>query len=133
MQNTMLALFISEAKPKVAEAGTIEEKLKAAMTLAADHWMITQQDDRFKVAVGAVMDHYGEGSDEFKRLAWEMKSLSKLGVMLDAAKLGMGLDVESLETMANDRPYEPLGLMKMWLETSKASAGFASECDGDDW
>lgn len=87
-----MSLAILEIKPLVdITPGGLTEKLSAAMNEAVDHWLVTNEDERFRAAVGAVMVHYGEGSEEFARLQEEMRDLNRLSAALNAMQVGLKL------------------------------------------
>ena len=111
--DAMLSLVVSECKRPVEDcAGGLEDKLRAAMNAAKDHWMVLDKDTQFRGAVGAVMLHYGKDSEEYKRLAYEVDALRKLSAFLAAAQAGLSVGVPEME---EPKP-EPIGIMKLWQE-----------------
>src|SRR5712671_2824152 len=85
--DVMLSLVVSECEHLVKECtGGLEDKLRAAMNAAKDHWMVLDKDVQLRGAIGAVMLHYGKDSEEYKRLAFEVEQLRKLSAFLTAAQ-----------------------------------------------
>jgi hypothetical protein len=122
-----MSIAITEAKHAAeSEHGGLTEKLKAAMRVCHDHWMVTNEDEQFRSAVGGVMLHYGEGSQEFERLKREMEELRRLAVAISDTRMGVEVDWPSLIT--EHLSTEPIGLMKLWRETRRPTTHAADEC-----
>ena len=85
------------------------------MLVTHNHWMCTNEDEQFRAAIGAVMLHYGKGSDEFIQLETEMKSLNKVSAVIHAAQAGLSVNFDSILN-AEDNEYKPIGLLKLWQE-----------------
>ena len=116
MSNAMLMIVISECTPAVEKCdGDLKEKIRASMNAAKDHFMVRDRDIQFRGAIGAVMQHYGKESDEYKRMASEIDGLRKLSAMLSAMQAGLSVSIPDVE---DDAP-EPIGMMKMWHEIIK--------------
>jgi hypothetical protein len=114
--DAMLMIVVSECKHAVEDCiGGLEDKLRAAMNAAKNHWMVLDKDTQFRGAVGAVMIHYGKDSEEYKRLAYEVDAMRKLSAFISAAQAD--LSVELPETSDEPRP-EPVGIMKLWQEAN---------------
>lgn len=101
---------LHEAKAAIVGIDGLEQRLRAAMRATRHHWMATNEEDRFKAAIGAVMLSYGEGSDEWKRLAWEVQQLGKISAMQQAALAGLSISLDSLDFSGG----EPIGLLALW-------------------
>ena len=112
MISVSVSIAIQEIKHHIPEEGDLISKLMFAMSEARNHWMVTNDDEQFRSAVGAVMLHYGEGSEEFKRLEWEMGNLNRFSAALVAAQQGVMVDFGSV--LDSDQEYEPVGLLKLW-------------------
>lgn len=116
--DVMLSLVVSECERPVKDcAGGLEDKLRAAMNAAKDHWMVLDKDTQLRGAIGAVMIHYGQDSEEYRRLAYEVDALRKLSAFLTAAQAG--LDV-SIPELGGERP-ERIGIVDLWNEITKAA------------
>lgn len=116
--SVQFTIALTEAQNAIKDDNTLIEQLKASMLVTHDHWMCTDENEQFKAAVGAVMLHYGQNSDEFVRLGREMKSLNKVSAALNAAQAGVSVDFNSILDAKGDE-YEPLGLLKLWREITK--------------
>jgi hypothetical protein len=114
MNNNAMMIAITECLRTIGEAQGIEDRLKASMKIAKHHWLVTAEDERFKAAVGAVMQSYGHGSPEWTQLEIELKALAQLSTMLNAAQQGMAIVPDSIELPPEG--FKPIGLMKLWRE-----------------
>lgn len=89
-KSIVITLLISEITSCLNDVdGDLTDKLKIAMQLAKSHWLVTDDDAQFRGAIAGVMLHYGEGSEEYKRLEWEYNQLKKLNIAMEAQNLGV--------------------------------------------
>ena len=101
-----IQIAMAEAKSNVEKAeGGLPEKLQAAMKATRDHWMVTE------------MVFYGQSSEEFKRLKWEMGNLNRFSAALNASQAGVSVDFSSV---LDEQEYEPIGLLSLWRELHSA-------------
>ena len=115
--DVMLSLVISECEAAVKQcSGGLNDKLRAAMNVAKDHWMVTDRDTQFRGAVGSVLLHYEEGSSERIRIESELAKMRQLTAFLAASQAGLS---PSIPDPASDAP-EPIGMMKIWREVTAA-------------
>ena len=115
--DVMLSLVISECEAAVKQcSGGLNDKLRAAMNVAKDHWMVTDRETQFKGAVGSVMVHYGEGSQERIRIESELAKMRQVTAFLAASQAGLS---PSLPESNADEP-EPIGMMNIWREVTAA-------------
>ena len=114
MSDVELSLVAAECKSAVEGcSGTLEEKARAAMLKAKDHWM--DKDLQFRGAVHALLIHYGKESPEYERIVAEVRSLRKWSAFLTATQAGLSVNLPE-----QDLPtHEPIGLMKIWQEVNK--------------
>jgi hypothetical protein len=94
--------------------GSIEKLLRKAMSITKGHWVCTDEDDQFGAAVGAVMLHFGEDSEEFARLKWEMGNISRFSAALSTAQLGVQVDMSTV--LKTHEKFTAIGLAKLWTE-----------------
>jgi hypothetical protein len=94
--------------------GTLEGTLVLAMQKAKNLWCCPNPDEQFRAATGAVMLHYGEGSEQFKRLVWEMGQINLLSAFLEARDRGLKVEIPE-----PDDTYEPIGLLGMWAKLNE--------------
>lgn len=104
MNNTTI-IAMTEAVHAIPKDAPLEDQIRAAMNATRNHWMCTDETEQFKAAIGAVLQHYGEGSPEFARLGWEMRQIARLS----AAMSGVPVD-----WTADEPVFEPIGIMGMW-------------------
>ncbi len=120
VDQTKMMIAINDAQYHLEGVEGLEQKLIVAMKRTKDHWMVTNEDHRFKPAVGAVMDSYGKGTKEYEWLAYEIKQLDKGAALIQAIQAGYAIDFEH-SNIDEDKPegYEPIGLVQMWKEINK--------------
>ena len=114
--DNLFFILVSEIEQKLNDnkaKNDIVDKLKIAMYLAKNHWLITDPDVQFRGAVGGVMIHYGKESEEFEKLEWELQQLRKLEITIKAAKEGLSTSFNII----GDNQFTPIGLLKLWRET----------------
>jgi hypothetical protein len=111
------ALMLNECEEKLQAAVTIEDKLRQVFRVAKDHWMIPDDENRFKSALGAMLMHL-KGGDDYDRLSRSITALGKLSATLHALKVGLPIDIEQvLEQQRADNPNDDLiPLNKIWHE-----------------
>jgi hypothetical protein len=100
----MVAAMI-QAEANLSVDDTLEERCRKAMKIGQNHWMITDEDERFRASVGAVI--LASNDEERERISSELAGLR----MLSAAISGVPVDFDQLPTQEN-----PVGLMKIWRE-----------------
>lgn len=103
-----MKIAISEIEGKLTKNTSIKERLKQAMRLAMDHWLVTAEQEQFRCAVGAVMLTTSE--EERMLLSEEMRSLSAIS----AATQGIPVDFEA--ALAGNHPEKWYHLMPLWKE-----------------
>lgn len=112
MSETLLAIVMAECKRPVQQCdGDLHAKLRASMLAAKDHWMVRDRDMQFRGAIAAVMDHYGDNSDEWKRISHELIRIQQLNAFLASAGAGLNPELPSL-----DGEDKPIGLLTIWRE-----------------
>jgi len=99
--DNVLMIAVTETKRAASKETILEGRLTAAMNATKDHWMVTDEDARFRAAVGGVL-LLSEGEDK-ERIESEIKQLKILAAMLS------GIPIINPEPLLN-----PIGLMKMW-------------------
>lgn len=113
--DNLFMILVGEIKQELAEnkiKNDIVEKLKFAMHLAKNHWLVTDSDTQFRGAIGGTMIHYGKESEEFKRMEWELQQLRRLEITIKAAQEGLSTTFSTIE----DNQFTPIGLLKLWKE-----------------
>lgn len=110
MDNPALMIAIIEAKSAAKDERTLEKKLKASMNVTKNHWMLTNEDDRFRAAIGAVLLLSNEVDKE--RIVKEMEQLKILSLIMSGA---------SVDFMKFEKLENPIGLMKMWGDINEAN------------
>lgn len=112
-----MILAISEINSTIPKV-ELRDRLIHAMNQARQHWLITDEQEQFRCAAGAVMLSYPPESVEFKRLESEMRNLYRLSVILQATQVGLEIDLEnfidSFQKEINE--HEPIGLLSLWRE-----------------
>ena len=103
--DSVLMIAVTEAKLAAEKETTLEGRLKAAMNATKDHWMLTDEDSRFRAAICGAMLLSDEKDKE--RITREITQLKTLNAMMD----GVPVNLEGIKV---NKP--PIGLMKMWRE-----------------
>jgi hypothetical protein len=103
-----MKIAISEITDQLDKSATIENRLKQAMKLALNHWLITNEDEQFRSAVGAVLLTASE--EEKTLITREMVFLRNLS----AAITGVSVDFETLFEGIKDQKV--IGLVPLWKE-----------------
>jgi hypothetical protein len=118
MNDNLLAIALSDAKVDVdEEGGDLTNRLKIAMKATMHHWLITDEGLRFKAAVGAVMQSFGEGSTEWEQIKKELQMINQLNAMMVASKAGL---IVSMPEPQED--FKPIGLLKLWEDIKKENS-----------
>lgn len=102
-KDVVLIIAFIEAKEAAKNESTLEGRLKAAMNATKDHWVLTDEDGRFRAAVGAAL--LLSDDDDQERITKEMAQLRTLSAVMS----GVPINFEGIETIE-----KPIGLMKMW-------------------
>lgn len=107
MNDAALMIAATEAKHGIEgkEFPSIAEKLKAAMRLTKDHWMVTDEDTQFRAAIGAVL--LTASPEEKTLIESELRCLK----MLVAASQGVPVDFSQMQV-----PENAIGLNKLWQD-----------------
>lgn len=90
------------------------ERIKYAMQKASNHWLVTNEDDQFRAAIGAVLVTANE--EEKEKINSELKLLKALS----AAATGVSVDFTQLFAQLPVSETEPLGLRGIWQEVKEA-------------
>ncbi len=104
-------IMVSEIQGSLKKENTFEENIKIAMKLAKSHWLVTDPNQQFAGAVGALGVFYGQASDEFKRLQQEMKVLNSFSALGNNVPVDFNTLLDGLES-----DLEPCHLRKIWDE-----------------
>lgn len=109
MNDTVLMIAVSETKARMEgkEYPSLEAKLEAAMELTKDHWMVTDEDGRFKAAIGAVL--VTSNDEEKERIEQELSAIKALSAMF----AGVPVDLSNVKA-----PEKPLRMMDMWRKVN---------------
>lgn len=108
--STSVMVAITELRTVAKEEGTVKERLLATMKEARSHWLVTNDEEQFKAAVGAVIMESDHETQE--RIRAEMRVLNTVG----AAAAGIPVDWEAF---VEDVPSDPIGLLALWQSTGR--------------
>jgi len=109
--DSSLMIGIAELRTMVKAEQSLEERLKVTMKAALKHWLVTDEEKQFKMAIGAVMVEANE--EEQERINIDLKFLRALssaasGIPVDFSRLIVELGEESAT--------KAVGLRKLWDE-----------------
>lgn len=99
-------IAVTEATEVAKEKTDLISKIEVAMKATCNHWMLTNEDLRFKAAVVGVINS-GISKEEEKCLLEEMKALSLLSDFLEGNPVDFSLWVN---------PKTTIGLMSFWVD-----------------
>lgn len=120
--NAIDNIAAQEAKAAVAwlpSTSSIEDRLRAAMKVTKNHWMLTQlgknEGRELRAAVAGVLLHLGMEHADSKRIIAEHQALAKSGAVLEALLRGVPVDWDALiDQTEADAKFEPVGLLAIW-------------------
>jgi len=116
MYETAAALIEAECRDNLAGLTNAEDMLAVAFKAAHNHWMFTNEQDQFKVAIVAVLITLKSGP-EFDRVNFSLRSLRRVHSLLNALQSGVPVDWEALEKQSEDSdPQKPIPLNQMWCD-----------------
>ena len=110
MNDNLIMLVMMEAGSAIKPDDSLEDRCRSAMKAAKNHWMVLDEDSKFKGAVAALYEQANE--DEKVRIKAEFDSLKFLSAMLN----GVPVDFDAIEPLEN-----PVGLNKIWREVTEPS------------
>lgn len=112
MISNSIVLAMEEAKQRLEGKtfSTLEERCKEAMRVTVRHWLITDEDERFRAAIGAVL--LTCSPEEKTRIEEELQ----VWKMLAAALQGVPVDLSDMRC-----PENPIALSKLWYEVKMES------------
>lgn len=112
-QSDMMVSIAAQSAQSVAEKEeSLEDKLRAAMKETLHFWMTTDEDIRFRGAVGAVLLCCSD--EEKERLEEELTALRSLSAMT----AGVPVDPSRLKV-----PENPIQLLRLWKEVKAEEKG----------
>lgn len=111
-----VTLMASEFKDELSKLEKAEDMLAVAFKRSRNHWMITDEQDQFKGAIGAVLSTLKSGP-EYDRIVEAMQALGRASAVLNALQTGIPIDWTSLEKLQEEAPKNYIPLNKMWNET----------------
>ena len=100
-----MLMAVAEAREACKGKKSLPARVKAAMRATKHHWMITDENKQFQVAVAAVLVESDEKDKE--RITEEMTALETLNSMLS------GVPINEIKLKV---PKKPLKLMQMWSD-----------------
>lgn len=106
LSNSMM-IAMGDIERKLDKEAPVKERLKQAMKLVQNHWLVTDEDEQFRSAIGAVLVTV---SPEEKEII--MREIDFLKGLVAAVE-GVPIDVGELLTR---RPENAYGLRGLWIE-----------------
>lgn len=110
VSNSMV-IAMSEIEGKLDAEAPIKDRLRQAMKLAMNHWLVVDEDTQFRCALGAVAA--SASPEDVLKIKRELDFMRTLG----AATQGVPVDIEAMFLQA---PKNPLGLQALWMEAKEA-------------
>ena len=112
-QEVMVILVAADAEDAIKPGDTLEERLKAAMSAAKGHWMVTDDQLQFKGAIWAVLESCSP--EERARIESELDLLKGLA----AVQSGVPVDMPAL--LERTGKIDSIGLGRLWREAVQAT------------
>ena len=111
MSNIAVAVSLIEAENRDAlkAAATAADKLRVAFKGARDHWMLTDEDEQMRGAIGAALHHMTP--EDRAHVETELKALQAIS----AATRGLPINFEAVVI-----PENPIGILKLWADAKAA-------------
>jgi len=106
-----MKLAISEIEAQLKKDAPILERLEEAMKLALNHWLVTNEDEQFRCAVGAVL--LTASPEEQTLINEEMRLLRSLSSAVTGVPVDWGTLLEGSE---NKKWY---GLLPLWRKVKE--------------
>lgn len=103
--NILIALIDIEQTVKIHEDEPLEDRLRAAMGTAKDHYMLRTDDEMVQAAMEGVARTADDA--ERTRLEEELERLNTLSAVLSGVPVDFGQVTE---------PENPIGVLKLWRE-----------------
>jgi hypothetical protein len=94
----------------------LEQRCRKAMKAAANHWMVTEDQQQFKGAIGAVLLAKETTEEEKARINATVRSLAAFNAMVS----GVPVDLDAMIKNADEGPA-PIPLVKWWHEVKDAA------------
>ncbi len=104
--STLVAIVMTEAKAAGEGIEDFEEMCRACMTIAAEHWMVLDEDEQFRGAIAAILMLADE--EHKSRVKYTVKMLKGL----NAATSGVPVYFEALV----DFEVKMVPIVKWWQE-----------------
>jgi len=101
-----LILAIKEIASKLDRNASLEIRLKQAMREALNHWLVTDENEQFNCAIGAVL--LTASQEEKDKINQEMRFLKALSA---------GIPVDWEKILIEMQNQKPIGLLRLWEET----------------
>jgi len=113
--NNGILIMSSGLKRLAEEHETIEDMFRAVVPEAHNHWLIIDEDEQFRGAIGAVLLALQEKGrdDDMERITKELEMLKALSLIGTP-----GVSINLGDIMVEG--FEPIGLMRIWKETTNA-------------
>lgn len=102
-----MMIAMQEIESKIDKEAPVKERLKKAMNLAQNHWLVRDEEEQFRCALGAVA--VTASQEERQKIAAELAFLKGIDAQRD------GVPVDFMELFGRV-PKTPYGLNALWME-----------------
>ena len=106
--NSSMLIGIAELRTNIDPKQTLEDRLRATMREASNHWLVIDEQDQFRMAIGAVMVEATE--EEQERLNIELKVLKAISTAIN------GIPVDWSNLVSDSDRDKFIGLSDLWRE-----------------
>lgn len=109
MSDTCLMIAITEAREECKGKKKLQDRVLAAMRCANNHWLVTNEDERLRVAICAVIAESNEDDAKMIRNEWDA-----LGNLSNAFSGKCSIDVVKV-------PKKVVGILKLWAKVKEGT------------
>lgn len=114
----MIAIAATEARDAIKEPKDLEDRIRQAMRATVDHWMCTNEQDRFAAALAAALELTTD-PDEKERFEATLELLRTLSAATSGISVNMDPALERIERT----PGGAVQVAKIWQEIKKEVLG----------
>lgn len=107
----IIMIAATEAQSRIDTSKPLEEQARAAMEVTKDFWLSTDEDVRFRGAVGALLLANQDNPEATERIKTEMRALNTLSAAMSGVPVDFAQILPELE-----EDFKPIGLRKLWME-----------------
>lgn len=116
MNAAVMSIAVTEARNACKGESDILERIRKAMRVCHNHWMVTGEAQQLNSALaGAMLESEGEERDRIGRSG---KAFNRANIALAAMVSGVPVDIEAMEAELASEPVDDIiPIAQLWRET----------------